>query len=206
MIRNVEPVVLEGELVRLAPLRAEHVDDLAGVGLDPRIWTWGHPLADRSDVERYVNTALQWQAAGTAIPFVTVSRTTGKIVGSTRFAAIDRENRRAEIGWTWLSPSCWRTGINTEAKLLMLRHAFQTWGCRRVEFKTDSQNDRSRTAIARLGASFEGILRNHMVTPTERMRHTAYYSILDDEWPDVERRLLSFLARPGRDEKTEELS
>ena len=116
-------------------------------------------------------------------------------MGSTRFGNLDPPNLRAEIGWTWLAPGHWRTGLNTEAKLLMLRHAFEVWGCRRVEFKTDSLNERSRRAIARLGAEFEGILRNHMTTAGGRMRHSAYYSILDEEWPRVERHLLDLLAR-----------
>jgi RimJ/RimL family protein N-acetyltransferase len=189
------PVVLEGQLVRLEPLTPDHVDPLAEIGLDPRIWRWSaHPVASREDMRRYVISALDWQKAGTAVPFVTVGRSSGQIVGSTRFGNLDPPNLRAEIGWTWLAPAWWRTGINTEAKLLMLRHAFEAWGCRRVEFKTDSLNEISRRAIARLGAEFEGILRNHMTTAGGRMRHSAYYSILDEEWPGVERRLLELLA------------
>lgn len=193
---NPAPVTLEGELVRLEPLRREHVDPLTAIGLDPRIWEWNPmPITTREEMGRYVLSALDWQEAGSAVPFVTVGRTSGEVLGSTRFGNLDPRNLRAEIGWTWLAPAWWRSGINTEAKLLMLRHAFEAWGCRRVEFKTDSLNERSRRAIARLGAEFEGILRNHMTTMGGRMRHSAYFSILDEEWPGVERHLQDLLAR-----------
>ena len=193
---NAAPVTLEGELVRLEPLTLEHVDPLTAIGLDPRIWEWSpSPVTTREEMRRYVISALDWQSSGSAVPFVTVGRTSGEVLGSTRFGSLDSLNLRAEIGWTWLAPAWWRSGVNTEAKLLMLRHAFEVWGCRRVEFKTDSLNERSRRAIARLGAEFEGILRNHMTTAGGRMRHSAYSSILDEEWPSVERHLQELLAR-----------
>ena len=138
---------------------------------------------------RYVETALRWQAEGTALPFATVERRVGTVVGSTRFGNIDRPNRRVEIGWTWLGPRWQRTACNTEAKYLMLRHAFETWGCLRVEFKTDALNERSRAALLRIGAREEGTLRKHMITTTGRVRDSVYFSILDDEWPAVKERL-----------------
>ena len=193
---NAAPVTLEGELVLLEPLTLEHVDPLTAIGLDPRIWEWSpSPVTTREEMRRYVISALDWQSSGSAVPFVTVGRASGEVLGSTRFGSLDPLNLRAEIGWTWLAPAWWRSGVNTEAKLLMLRHAFEVWGCRRVEFKTDSLNERSRRAIARLGAEFEGILRNHMTTAGGRMRHSAYSSILDEEWPRVERHLQGLLAR-----------
>jgi RimJ/RimL family protein N-acetyltransferase len=133
----------------------------------------------------YIETALQWQAAGTALPFATIERATGRAIGSTRFGNIDRANRHVEIGWTWLGKKWQRTAANTEAKYLMLRHAFDTWRCLRVEFKTDSLNERSRAALLRIGAKEEGIFRNHVITWTGRIRHSVYYSIVDSEWAGV---------------------
>jgi RimJ/RimL family protein N-acetyltransferase len=124
-----------------------------------------------------------------------MERGTHKIVGSTRFANIEREHRRAEIGWTWLNPAYWRTAMNTEAKYLMLRHAFEQWKCVRVELKTHAKNTRSRTAIARLGAKEEGTLRHHMIQPDGSYRDSVYYSILDEEWPAVKKRLEERLAK-----------
>jgi len=187
---------LEGPLVRLEPLSADHVDALSRVGLDERIWEWNpFGVRTREEMAAYVDEALALRARCLAYPFATIERSTGTVVGSTRFGAIDERNRRAEIGWTWLGPPWWRTGINTDAKRRMLAHAFEVWRCRRVEFKTDALNGRSRAAIARLGAKFEGTLRHHMVTRTDRMRDTVYYSILADEWPGVRSYLDGELAR-----------
>lgn len=190
---NVEPVVLEGRSVRLEPLSLAHVAGLAAVGLDAEIWRWSpEPLESEADIRRYVETALAWQRAGTAVPFATCAKGDGgaaTVIGSTRFANIDTVNRRVEIGWTWLGVRHQRTAANTEAKYLMLRHAFETWGCIRVEFKTDSLNEKSRAAIRRLGAVEEGTLRNHMTTRSGRYRHSVYFSILDSEWPAVKERL-----------------
>lgn len=180
------PFALDGPLVRLEPLTLEHVDALCRVGLDQRIWEWNpFGVSSPEEMEEYVRTALAWREQGIAVPFATVERATGTVIGSTRFGAIDERNRRVEIGWTWLGPEWWRSGVNTDAKRRMMGHAFEVWGCRRVEFKTDALNERSRSAIERLGAKFEGTLRRHMVTRTERMRDSVYYSILDDEWPNV---------------------
>lgn len=198
---HVEPVVLSGRSVRLEPLSLAHVAGLAAVGLDAEIWRWSpEPLESEADVRRYVETALAWQRAGTAVPFATCAKGDGgaaTVIGSTRFANIDTVNRRVEIGWTWLGVRHQRTAANTEAKYLMLRHAFETWGCIRVEFKTDSLNEKSRAAIRRLGAVEEGTLRNHMTTRSGRYRHSVYFSILDSEWPAVKERLEGLMGGPA---------
>ena len=192
---KVEPVVLEGESVRLEPLTAEHTPALIEVGMEPTIWKWTNNVVNSvADIERYVGEALKMRDAGTALPFVTISKVEGMIVGSTRFGNIEIPNRKAEIGWTWINPGWQRTAINTEAKLLMLTHAFETWRCIRVELKTDSNNAQSRAAIARIGGVEEGILRNHMITESGRFRHSVYFSILDAEWESVKAQLTSKLA------------
>jgi RimJ/RimL family protein N-acetyltransferase len=140
-------------------------------------------------MRKYIETAMLWREQGTAIPFATVEQATGRIAGSTRFANVDYPNRRGEIGWTWIAPPWQRTAVNTEAKYLMLRHAFETLGFLRVELKTDSLNQRSRDAILRLGAKEEGTFRNHMVCADGRIRHSVYFSIIDSEWPNVKREL-----------------
>lgn len=190
----VEPVVLEGKVVRLEPMRVEHVDALAEVGLEESLWKW-IPTAcvTREDMETYVQSALDDQKRGVALPFVTVEQATGKVIGSTRFGNIDVANRRAEIGWTWINPKWQRTAVNTEAKFLMLRHAFETWKCIRVELKTDALNEKSRNAILRIGAKQEGIFRQHVITASGRLRDSVYFSIIDTEWPEVKERLLGRL-------------
>lgn len=195
---NPVPVTLDGQHVRLVPMTHEHIDGLLSAALEPGIWEFTSSIIrDAEDVRQYVETALAWQRAGTAVPFVTTDRRSGRIIGSTRFANIDRDNRRAEIGWTWLNPEWWRTAANTEAKYLMLRHAFEEWKCIRVELKTAARNLRSRAAISRLGAKEEGILRRHMIQPDGSYRDSVYYSILDDEWADVKARLESSLRGTG---------
>lgn len=187
---RVEACVLEGRVVRLEPLRLNHWPRLSEVGLDPELWRWTTSrLASPEDMRRYIETAIDWQAQGIALPFATVERSSGQAVGSTRFAAIDRVNRRVEIGWTWVAPPWQRTPVNTEAKYLMLRHAFEVLGCIRVELKTNSMNTTSRNAILRIGAREEGVFRNHMINDDGSIRHTVYYSIIDSEWPDLKRRL-----------------
>jgi len=193
---NIQPVTLEGRHVRLEPLSFDHHAALSEVGLAEELWLWiPHPVRTLEDMREYIATALRWQAEGSALPFATVERATGKVIGSTRFMNIDKMNRRVEIGSTWLTPAWQRTAANTEAKFLMLRHAFETLGCLRVELKTDSLNEKSRNAILRIGAKEEGIFRNHMVTSTGRIRHSVYYSIIDSEWPSVKARLEEKLAR-----------
>jgi len=193
---RIEPVVLEGRLVRLEPLSLDHVPGLAEVGLDPAIWRWtiARP-SSIDDLRSWAETAIANRDAGTELPFATIDRSTGRPIGSSRFMSIVLEHRRVEIGWTWVAPPWQRTGVNREAKLLMLGHAFDTLGCRRVEFKTDSLNEPSRAALLGIGAQFEGIFRNHMVMPEGRMRHSAYYSVIDEEWPTVRAGLERSLAR-----------
>jgi RimJ/RimL family protein N-acetyltransferase len=187
---QVAPVTLTGRLVRLIPMTHEHVDALFAAANHPEIWTLTgtSPIATRDDMRRYVEVALAERDAGTAIPFVTTDAAAGDVVGSTRFANIDPVDRRVEIGWTWIRPDRQRTGMNGEAKSLMLRHAFEQWGALRVEIKTDVLNARSRAAIERLGASMEGIFRQHRVVRDGRVRDTVYYSIIDTEWRDPEHR------------------
>lgn len=183
---HLAPVTLDGRIVRLEPLELAHVPALAEVGLDAPIWQWtlARPRSE-ADLRDWAQAAIRNRDAGTELPFVTLEASTGRPIGSSRYLNIVLEHRRLEIGWTWLAPPWQRTGANREAKLLMLRHAFETLGCRRVEFKTDSLNEPSRRALLGIGATFEGIFRNHMVMPDGRMRHSAYYSVIDDEWPAV---------------------
>lgn len=189
---KIESVILEGKFIRLEPLRLEHSDALWEVGADQTLWRWtANIITSIKDMKRYIETALDEQRRGAALPFVTIDKSENKIVGSTRFGNIDAKNRRAEIGWTWINPQWQRTFINTEAKLLMLRHAFETWSCVRVELKTDALNEKSRNAILRLGAKEEGILRRHLITDSGRIRDTVYFSILDSEWQAVKENLQS---------------
>ncbi len=182
---------LEGRVVRLEPLGAQHLDDLWKASRDPAVWTWLPILqpADRAELSAWLDEALK----GPYLPLATIRLDGARAVGSTRFLALRPEHRSVEIGWTWLASSQWRSGANVEAKLLQLTHAFETWGCRRVELKTDALNVRSRKAIEALGASFEGIHRKHMLVRGGENRDTAWYAIFDDDWPDVrstlERRL-----------------
>jgi RimJ/RimL family protein N-acetyltransferase len=195
----VKPITLEGEAVRLEPLSLDHLPALADIGLDERLWKWtANFVRNANDMEAYGRAALADQEHGVALPFVTVDRTTSRVVGSTRFGNIDRNNRKVEIGWTWVSPHWQRTAINTEAKLLMLTHAFEVWDCMRVEFKTDANNEQSRNAIRRIGAVEEGVLRNHMITDSGRYRDSVYFSIIDSEWPVAKSRLIGMMAEAGR--------
>jgi RimJ/RimL family protein N-acetyltransferase len=192
---QIAPVVLEGQHVRLVPLTLDHLHGLCEIGIDEDIWRW-IPIQVRSRDEMlgYIQTALQWQADGTAIPFATTELTSGRVIGSTRFMNIDRGNRHVEIGATWLGKPWQRTPANTEAKYLMLRHAFEQLGCLRVELKTDALNERSRNAILRIGAKQEGIFRNHVVCASGRIRDSVWFSIIDKEWPAVKTALESKLA------------
>lgn len=194
---SVTPVTLEGRHVRLEPLSMNHLVPLCEIGFDPELWRVGlSVIGSQDDMKSYIATALRWQAEGTALPFVTIERPSGTVVGSTRFANIDRTHRRVEIGWTWIARPWQRTPVNTEAKYLMLTHAFETLGCIRVELKTDSLNQKSRNAMLRIGAKEEGTLRNHMITQEGRIRHTVFFSVTNDEWPGVKRSLEEKLARP----------
>jgi RimJ/RimL family protein N-acetyltransferase len=187
---NVEEVTLEGARLRLEPLTRSHHAMLCAVGLDDELWRWiPKPVRTAEEMAEYVAFALAEQAAGRALPFAVIDKATGQAVGSTRFGAIEPAHRRVEIGWTWLARPYHRTAANTEAKYLLLCHAFETLGCIRVELKTDSLNERSRAAIRRIGAREEGTLRNHMITASGRLRHTVYYSIIAEEWPEVKQGL-----------------
>lgn len=191
------PVTLEGHFVRLEPMSLQHLDDLSTFGLDPELWKLSMPMIrTREDLRQYIETALDEWKAGKSLPFVTIEKTSGKAVGSSRYGNIAMEHRRLEIGWTWIAPQWQQTFVNTEAKLLMLAHAFEKLHCVRVEFKTDSLNEHSQKALKRIGARQEGIFRNHMITPSGRIRHSVYFSITDAEWPDVKRNLEAKLAEP----------
>jgi N-acetyltransferase len=188
-------VRLEGRLVAVEPLGPEHEDDLWEAAQGPEVWRWlpWHAAADRESFHRWLEDALERRDAGLDVPFAVVDRRTAKAIGSTRYLTLRPEHRGLEIGWTWNASSAWGTGANVEAKLLLLRHAFETLGCMRVEFKTDALNDRARAALEALPARFEGIFRKHMLVRDGQLRDSAYYAITDDEWPAVranlERRL-----------------
>jgi RimJ/RimL family protein N-acetyltransferase len=186
----VTPVTLEGRHVRLEPLAKAHLAGLAEIGLDEELWRWiPMPVRTTEEMAAYIDTALDEQERGVSLPFAIFDRTTGRAIGCTRYGNIDRTHHRVEIGWTWVAREWQRTAANTEAKYLLLRHAFETLGCMRVELKTDSLNEKSRAAILGIGAQQEGIFRNHMITASGRIRHTVYFSILDSEWPAVKARL-----------------
>jgi RimJ/RimL family protein N-acetyltransferase len=192
----VEPVTLEGAVVRLEPLSLEHVPALAAVGLDSELWRWTlSTIQTPGDMRTYVEKALAAAADGTEVPFATIERESGTVVGSTRYLNIDPHHRRLEIGYTWIASPWQRSAVNTEQKLLMLAHAFNTLGALRVEFKTDSLNERSRKALLGIGATEEGTLRNHMLTDSGRRRHSVYFSVIEEEWPRVRMHLEQRLAR-----------
>ena len=183
---DVGPVALEGRIVRLEPLAPRHVEALV-VAAEPSVWRWTVEANDTPDLVRsHLERAIATTADGTQVVFATVERASGTPVGCTRFLSIDRVNRHLEIGWTWVTPRLQGRGYNDEAKLLQLTHAFEGLGCHRVEFKTDSLNERSRAALAGVGATFEGIFRNHMIMPDGRLRHSAWYSVIAEEWPSRE--------------------
>ncbi|HET7676728.1 MAG TPA: GNAT family N-acetyltransferase [Candidatus Limnocylindrales bacterium] len=193
------PVTLEGDAVRLEPLSREHLDGLAQVALDPELWRWTIvEMRARADLEAWLEDALRGHLSGRELPFAIIERAGGQAVGSTRYLNIEPAHLRLEIGWTWLARPWQRTAANTEAKLLLLEHAFERLGAMRVEFKTDSLNEPSRRALLGIGAVEEGVFRNHMRTPSGRLRHSAYYSIIEDDWPAVRERLRARLARHAR--------
>ena len=192
----VEPVVLEGSRVRLEPLRPDHLTDLAKVAFDAAIWQWTiMGPQDAAGLERWLDAALATAETGTERPFATVDLGSGRAIGSSRYMSIVPEHRRLEIGWTWVGTPFQRTGANREVKLLQLTHAFETLGANRVEFKTHAGNERSRTALAGIGATFEGVFRNHMLMPDGSIRHSAYFSVIAEDWPQVNAGLEANLAR-----------
>lgn len=186
---------LEGQTVVLEPLAAHHQADLYEAAQHPEIWSWLPPIGGSAEYfAGWFQTSLAASQANREGVFATIERSTGQIIGSTRYLQVRPEHRGLEIGWTWLTPSAWGTGANIEAKLLMLEHAFEHLECLRVEFKTDSRNQRSRGALAALPAQFEGILRQHMVVPEIGLRDSAYFSVIDAEWPTVRANLQKRLA------------
>jgi N-acetyltransferase len=187
---------LQGSLVTLEPLRADHAEELWEAAQAPEIWAWlPHLGEDRELFDHWLAFSLEAADEGREGTFATHLATDGRLVGSSRFLNVRPADRVVEIGWTWLHPSAWRGGANVEAKLLMMRHAFETLGCVRVEFKTDARNERSRAALAALPARFEGVLRNHMIVPDVGQRDSAYYSVIDSEWPAVRANLERRLAQ-----------
>lgn len=193
---NVNPIILEGEQVRLESLLLSHEAALNKAAADGELWNSQFTIIPSpEETASYIKAALDAQATGRELPFVIVRKSTGQVVGTTRFYNIDRENRSVEIGYTWLALSAQRTAVNTESKLLLLRHAFETWGCIRVSFVTHARNEQSQKALLRLGAKFEGILRNHLIMPGGRYRDSASFSIIDSEWPEMKSKLTSALQR-----------
>jgi N-acetyltransferase len=199
-LQIVTPVTLQGSVVRLEPIRREHAElfwQAAKDALD-NIFQWiPYRMKTPEDFEYLIEKALREQENGESVVFATVECSSGQVIGSTRFMNIDHANRRVEIGSTWVAPAWQRTAVNTEAKYLMLRHAFEVWQCMRVELKTDALNQKSRSAIQRIGAIEEGTLRKHLITWTGRVRDTVYFSILDTEWPEVKAKLEAKLGAPG---------
>jgi RimJ/RimL family protein N-acetyltransferase len=186
------PLTLEGSAVRLEPIRRDHAELFWQVAKNDleNIFRWiPYSMKTDEDFQRLVEKAFVEQERGESVVFATVERASGRVIGSTRFMNIDRANRRVEIGSTWIAPAWQRTAINTEAKYLMLRHAFEVWGCVRVELKTDALNEKSRNAILRIGAKEEGTLRRHVITWTGRIRDSVFFSVLDSEWPGVKQKL-----------------
>jgi RimJ/RimL family protein N-acetyltransferase len=193
---NIHPIILEGKGVRLEPLTQAHHAQLCEIGLDDELWRLTTTIIRTpEDMKKYIDAAAKDFSDGKALPFAIIEKASGKAVGSTRFGNIDPTHRRVEIGWTWIARQWQRTLINTETKYLLLSHAFDTLGCMRVEFKTDSTNSRSRNALMRIGAKEEGVFRNHMIMPGGRIRHSVYFSIIDSEWNKVKRELEKKLAK-----------
>jgi N-acetyltransferase len=199
---HIEPVTLAGRHVRLEPVSLAHAPALWQAGAYEEIWRYlPYLIRSEDDMRRMIEAELRRQQAGLTVRFVTVATDVEQLVGSTSYLNIDRQHRRVEIGGTWITPAWQRSAINTEAKYLQLRHAFETLGCIRVEFKTDALNSKSRHALARIGAIEEGTFRNHMIMPDGRLRHSVYFSIIADEWPGVkthlERLLVAYPVRPA---------
>ena len=175
---------------------SRHWDGLLAIGLDEDLWRWTVSCPRTPEALRaYLDVAVQEQAEGRSLPFATVDKVTGRVAGCTRFGNIDRYNRRVEIGWTWVGRPWQRSHVNTEAKFLMFRHAFETLGCVRVELKTNVLNQRSRNAMKRIGCIEEGVLRKHGMSDDGVWRDVIYFSVLDDEWPGVKARLETMIGR-----------
>ena len=193
---DIRPVVLEGRHARLEPLDLDrHWEGLQAVGLEPSLWRFTvAKIAGPADLSGYFEAALEEQSRGVSVPFVTIDRASGRVAGSTRFGNIVREYRRAEIGWTWLGTEFQRSALNTEAKLLMMTHAFETWGLLRVELKTSLGNEKSKAAMRRLHFVEEGTFRKWMFHGDGSRRDTVWFSVIDDEWPQTKAHIESLLA------------
>lgn len=192
---EINPVVLTGKHVRLEPMAEEHIPGLAEIGVGQSFWQFMlyGDINSVDDMRNWVLDILSRAEKGTDLPFVAIHLKSGRVAGATRYLNIVPKDRGLEIGGTWYGPQFQRTPVNTECKYLLLQHAFETLGCIRVQLKTDLRNERSQKAIERLGAVREGVLRNHMILPDGRIRHSVFYSILDTEWPDVKKRLEEML-------------
>ncbi|GED31936.1 GNAT family N-acetyltransferase [Brevibacillus centrosporus] len=193
---NIAPVTLEGKYVRLEPLRHAHIEGIWEAGRYENIWTYMSVKIDQlQDAVSFVETALRNEEEGIELPFAIIGQEDGKVIGSTRFLNIARKDRGLEIGFTWLTPSVWKSVINTECKYLLMRHCFEQLGCIRVQLKTDSRNLNSQRAIARIGGVREGVLRNHMILPDGYVRDSVYFSITNTEWKNVQEKLHLLLFR-----------
>ncbi len=196
---EISSVTLEGQHVRLEPLSLAHHESLLAAAADGELWNSAVTIVpSRSTMTGYIEAALKGEAYGFELPFVIIRKASGEVVGTTRFYEIERNDRRAAIGYTWLSLSAQRTPVNTEAKFLLLTHAFEQWQFIRIEFITDVLNRQSRTAILRLGATQEGILRSHMMMPNGRIRDSVCFSIIAAEWAEVKARLAAKLGQDAR--------
>ncbi len=183
---QVEPVVLQGQRVRLEPITLDHLPELAEVAFAPELWQWTTVRIDTTeDLRAYMLAGIVLAQTGSAMPWITRSLADGRVVGSTRFADINREYRTMELGWTWVHPGYQRTGINVEAKYLQLTHAFEVMGAHRVALKTHHNNLKSQQAMRDMGAKYEGTFRNHMIMPDGSLRHSVWFSVIRDEWPEV---------------------
>ena len=194
---EVKPVVLTGKHVRLEPLTEAHATALAAIGVRQPFWdfmVYGD-VNSLDDMRNWVRELLSRAEKGTDLPFVAIHTASGRVAGATRYLNITPKDRGLEIGGTWYGPEFQRTAVNTECKYLLIRHAFETLGCIRVQLKTDLRNERSQKAIERLGAVKEGVLRNHMILPDGRYRHSVFYSVIDTEWPSVKQRLQEMMAK-----------
>jgi RimJ/RimL family protein N-acetyltransferase len=189
-------VRLQGCLVVLEPLESRHEDGLWKAARDPEVWRWMTSLsgADRDSFRSWIEEALAQAAAGTRVPFAILEAGSGMPIGSSSYLTLRPEHRGLEIGFTWMARKTWGSGANTEAKLLLLEHAFERLGCIRVEFKTEARNERSRAALAGMPAQFEGVFRRHMLVRGDELRDSAYYSVIDAEWPAVKTALRARVA------------
>ena len=194
------PLELEAKHVRLEPLTLAHAPGLFAVGQDQEIWRWLNyaPPANVDEMRARVDHALEARSRGGELPFAVVELASGRVIGTTRFLRINPEHRQLEIGWTWYGRAYWGTSVNTECKYLLLRHAFESLECIRVQFATDLRNERSQRAIERIGATREGVLRDNRIVPKDGYhRSSVVYSIIDAEWPGVKAHLESMLCEDG---------